>query len=77
MARTDVWTLEADDLLAAEWGLWPNRDIARWLGRSVKACEARAAVIGVRKRDNLQAVIDIGEARQRQAAYQQQPDGAA
>lgn len=52
MARIDAWTRAEDDLLCEEWGLWPDSDIAEWLGRSVKACEQRATILGVRKRDN-------------------------
>lgn len=62
MARIDAWTMEQDDLLAAEWGAWPDEDVARWLGRTVTACATRAAVIGIRKRDNW------AKARQRKAA---------
>lgn len=52
MARIDAWTRAEDDLLCEEWGLWPDADIAEWLGRTAKACEQRATILGVRKRDN-------------------------
>lgn len=51
--RHDAWTVAQDDMLEDEWGLWPDAVVARWIGRSVGACRARAEVLGIRKRDNL------------------------
>lgn len=68
MARTDAWTREADDLLCSEWGMWPDAVIARWLGRTPRACQARAEVLGVRKRDNLARAARAGVGKQREEA---------
>jgi hypothetical protein len=56
MARIDAWTMEEDDMLGEEWGLWPDAVVAGWLGRSVKACENRAYILNIRKRDNIALV---------------------
>lgn len=52
MARIDAWTMEQDDLLAAEWGMWPDEVVAQWLGRTRKACETRAQMLGIGKQEN-------------------------
>lgn len=50
MARIDAWTMEQDDLLAAEWGMWPDEHVATWVEHTVAECRARIRVPRIREK---------------------------
>lgn len=54
-----TWTLQDDTYLRAYWGIKRDILVAEGLQRSVKACAARAYVLGFHRRDNAVTSADV------------------
>jgi hypothetical protein len=54
------WTAADDDVLRVYWGVQPDREVTRRLGRTLRGCRARAEEVGLRRLDNAVTLAEVG-----------------
>lgn len=55
-----AWTDDAEEYLAEHWGRLPDIQVARYLGRTVSACENKAKRLGVARSANIYTARAVG-----------------